>query len=528
MYTSRDEVRGRCPPPGPQCLAKRYRVPGALQRVLLGLALGAWAWSAAADQTAQRFGFEAVLAKARQLAQQSYNPPPQIPDALKNLGYDEYRAIRFRPEKTLWRRPGMNFDVQFFHTGLYYEYPVTINVYDAQGVHTLPFSKDLFSYDAEGLVEKVPDNSGFAGFVINYPLKRKDLQSQVIVFAGASYFRALGRDNVYGLSARGLAIDTALPSGEEFPIFTEFWLERPSPKARGMRVYALLDSRRVTGAYRFIIWPGETTVVEVKATLFERESVAELGIAPLTSMFLYGEERPRPKGYWRPEVHDSDGLLMQNGTGEWIWRPLSNEKRLRVSMFSLEDPGGFGLMQRDREFLHYEDLETHMELRPSAWVVPLGRWGKGQVKLTEIPSDKEINDNIVAYWLPRDKPQPGEPIDVEYQIRWGMDEPHHATTGSVTATRIGDGGKERTKRFVLDFVGGELNKLEPDAAIRGVVSLGKGGKILEQQVHKNPITGGWRLVFLVKTPKKDPLELRAYLAVDDSALTETWSYLLEP
>jgi glucans biosynthesis protein len=523
MYSN----RGWRPFPGSRCPSKQHSAK-VLPCALLGLALCAWTWAATANETDQRFGFETVLAKARQLAHQDYTPPPQIPKELKNLGYDEYRAIRFRPEKTLWRRPGMNFDVQLFHTGLYYEYPVTINIYDAEGVHTLPFSKDLFSYDAEGLKERIPDDAGFAGFVINYPLKRKDLQSQVIVFAGASYFRALGQDNVYGLSARGLAIDTALPSGEEFPVFTEFWLERPSPKARGMRLYALLDSRRVTGAYRFIIWPGKTTVVEVKANLFERESVAELGIAPLTSMFLYGEELPRPQGYWRPEVHDSDGLLMRNGTGEWIWRPLANEKRLRVSMFSLEDPGGFGLMQRDREFVHYEDLETRTELRPSAWVVPLGRWGKGQVKLTEIPSDREINDNIVVYWLPQDKPQPGEPIDVEYQIRWGMDDPHEATTGGVSATRIGDAEQERTKRFVLDFIGGELNKLAPDVPVQGVLSVGKGGKILEQQVHKNPVTGGWRLVFVIKTPKNEPVELRAYLAVDDSALTETWSYLLEP
>jgi len=295
-----------------------------------------------------------------------------------------------------------------------------------------------------------------------------------------------------------------------------------------MVVYALLDSRRVTGAYRFEIHPGETTRMDVRATLFEREPVEELGIAPLTSMFQYAEELPRPKGHWRPEIHDSDGLLMENGTGEWIWRPLMNDKGLRVSSFLLEDPRGFGLLQRDRSFDHYQDLEARYELRPSAWVTPGAGWGKGRVKLTEIPTDKETNDNIVAYWVPAEKPQPGDPIEVAYMIYWLSGNPPAHPTGYATATRIGKGKGDRTLKFVVDFNGGELPAVGESEPVKGVVTLSGDGKLKEQQVIRNPVTQGWRLVFQVKPPKDKPLDLRTYLARGGDVLTETWTYLLQP
>jgi glucans biosynthesis protein len=262
--------------------------------------------------------------------------------------------------------------------------------------------------------------------------------------------------------------------------------------------------------------------------LFERKRAKELGIAPLTSMFFYGEERPRPASDWRPEVHDSDGLLIQAGTGEWIWRPLANRERLQVSYFDVESPRGFGLLQRDRHFHDYEDLEARYDLRPSAWITPVGSWGRGQIKLVEIPSPKEFHDNIVAYWIPKTLPQVGQPIDVTYRIHFQSDDPLPGASGRTTATRVGNGDTEGLKRIVVDFEGAKLKELPTAAPVKAVITLGEGGQVVQQGAFKNSVTGGWRLAFQVKPPKDKPLELRAFLQHEKDALTETWSYLLAP
>ncbi|HXV79650.1 MAG TPA: glucan biosynthesis protein G [Candidatus Binatia bacterium] len=479
------------------------------------------------------FSIENVAGFAKELAEEPFKPPQPIPEFLRKISYDEYRDIRFDPDQSLWKEAASNFQVQLIHPGLYYTHSVAINIVDAQGIRKLAFSPHMFSYGRNKFTEKIPADLGFAGFRLAYPLSKKDDYNHVIVFAGASYFRAVAKNQVFGLSARGLAIDTGLPSGEEFPTFREFWLERPPPQARAMKVYALLDSQSLTGAYEFVVRPGERTVVVVRARLFERKRVKELGIAPLTSMFLFGEERPRPAGEWRPEVHDSDGLLMASSTGEWIWRPLVNPQKLQVSYFELNNPRGFGLLQRDRRFFSYEDLETRHELRPNAWVTPVGNWGKGQVKLVEIPSPKEINDNIVAYWIPRNLPQVGQPIEISYRIYFQSDDPLDAVSGRVTATRVGAGDKETVKRFILDFEGGKLKSLPANAALQAVINVGQDGELIQQSIFKNSVTGGWRLAFQVKPPKGKPLQLRAFLQHEKDTggkdiLTETWSYALQP
>jgi len=479
------------------------------------------------------FSIDNVASLAKKLAAEPFKPPQAIPDFLRQLSYDDYRDIRFDPEQSLWKETGSNFQVQFIHPGLYYAHSVAINTYDAQGIRKVAFSPKLFTYGRNKFAEKIPADLGFAGFRLAYPLYKKDEYNHVIVFAGASYFRAVAKNQVFGLSARGLAIDTGLPSGEEFPTFREFWLERPPRQARAMKVYALLDSQSLTGAYEFVVRPGERTVVDVKARLFERKRAKELGIAPLTSMFFFGEERPRPPGDWRPEVHDSDGLSIASDTGEWIWRPLVNPEKLQVSYFDLDNPRGFGLLQRDRRFSNYEDLETRHELRPNAWITPIGNWGKGQVKLVEIPSPKEINDNIVAYWIPKNLPPLDRPVEISYRIHFQSDDPLDAASGRVTATRVGVGDKEELKRFVLDFDGGKLKSLPANAALKAVINVGQDGQLVQQNVFKNSVTGGWRLAFQVKPPKDKPLQLRVFLQQEKDAmikdtLTETWTYMLQP
>ena len=481
--------------------------------------------------SAHAFGLEQVAEKARALAGTAFRDPRgEVPSWLLEIGYDQWRDIRFRTDRALWRDAKLPFEAQFFHPGLYYDRVVRVNEIDAKGVHEVAFSPDLFDYGRNEFASRVPQGLGFAGFRLHYPLKSRDYKDEVIVFLGASYFRALGKDHVYGLSARGLGIDTALPSGEEFPFFREFWLERPRPGARELVAYALLDSPTVTGAYRFALRPGVQTVMDVEARVFFRRAVAKVGLAPLTSMFFFGEGDTSGADY-RPEVHDSDGLLVADRSGEWIWRPLHNPKRLRISAFQSASPIGFGLLQRDRSFDHYQDLETHQEQRPSAWVAPKGGWGPGHVELVEIPTDTERHDNVVAYWVPRRPEGSVEPEKFAYELRFYSDDSTLPPDGRAVATRRDRGTHEDAWRFVVDFEGPGLSTISEEIVLQGVVSSHSSdgeAEIIEQQVQKNPVTGGWRLVFQARPRGSAPVDLRAFLRRGEQTLTETWVDTLEP
>lgn len=516
--------------------------------------LAAWAALALSVRAAVAFEMQDVVAKAQDLAKAAYQEPKAVPDWLTKITYDQWRDIRFRPEYTLWRDQHWPFQVQFFHPGLYYNRIVAMNVVDAKGVHPVPFSPSQFDYGRNDFASKVPQNLGYAGFRIHAPIKKTDYYDEVIVFLGASYFRAVGREEVFGLSARALAIDTAEPSGEEFPYFKEFWLMTPSPPAKEptpkgakkakakakatneppdapvkeMTIYALLDSPSLTGAYRFTVEPGEQTIVTVDGRVFLRQPVQKLGIAPLTSMFFHGEDTTRQFEDFRPEAHDSDGLLLNFDSGEWLWRPLDNPRTLQVSGLHMVKPRGFGLIQRDRDFDHYQDLETRAEQRPSVWVTPRGDWGAGNVELVEIPTKSDTNDNIVAFWVSEKPAKAGDMVAFAYALNWYGDDPTRPPGGRVVATRRDRGIAEGVSRFVVDFAGKELDALPAGTVLRGVVSVASkedAAEVLEQQVVKNPATGGWRLTFQVRA-KKTPVELRAFLDQGGNALTETWSYVL--
>jgi glucans biosynthesis protein len=418
----------------------------------------------------------------------------------------------------------------FFHEGLYYNLPVRMNEVGADGVREIRYDADAFDYGANHLDPKALRGLGYAGFRVHYSVNSPRYKDEVLVFLGASYFRALGRAQRFGLSARGLAIDTALMSGEEFPRFTEFWIERPDAQARELRLYALLDSQRATGAYRFVLKPGVDTVLEIRAQLYLRQNVSKLGIAPLTSMYFFGENHRSGIDDFRPEVHDSDGLSIQNGTGEWIWRPVVNPKRLLVTSFAVTNPLGFGLQQRDRSFASYEDLEARYETRPSVWIEPKGRWGAGRIELVQIPTPDETNDNIVAYFAPDVSPAPQQPLDLEYRMLWQKDNETRPTLAYVTQTRRGHGyvrKPDETLALIVDFEGPVLRKLAPDAAVQGVVSADANVEILEANAYRNDVTGGWRLALRLKRQDdKKPGELRAFLRTGSTTLSETWSYIL--
>lgn len=505
------------------------------QALNTGMDISATAWA-----DGDPFTFENVVEEARFLAAGAYKEPEKVSPELLAIGYDAWRDIRFRPEKALWSDLKIPFALQFFHSGFYYDR--TVGVCEIVGGSPLPvaLNKEMFDYGrSSGISAGLPERISPAGFRVHGPINTGSYYDEYLVFLGASYFRAVPKAGRYGLSARGLAVDTAMPDGEEFPWFRHFWIKRPERGEKALVVYALLDSPSLAGAFEFVTEPGKETVMDVKARLFFRRSVAKLGVAPLTSMYFYGEKpAPMAKRDYRPEVHDSDGLLVAFANGEKLWRPLKNPKTLQISEIQAQGVSGFGLLQRDTDFNNYQDLEARYDLRPSVWVEPKGGWGPGKVELVEIPTDQEIHDNIVAYFVPAQSPGPGDELALEYRLAWRLPEAARAGWGAVTASRSheDDGGLLRT--FIIDFEGGRLPGLAAGAQVEGVVSVGRGARIVEQQVFKNDVTGGWRLVFRlslnevstlerVLSDKKAPLEMRAFLRHGDDVLTETWSYAVE-
>lgn len=492
-------------------------------------------------EAADSFPYQTVIDKARQLAAQPYqNPAGQVPDFLLKLDYDSWRDIRFNPERALWRTEGLPFQVQFFHPGLYYDRPVKINIVDFEKVKPVAFSRDLFNYGKNSFRDKVPANLGFAGFRLHCRLNSRKYYDEVAVFLGASYLRAVAKNQRYGLSARGLTIDTALGTGEEFLYFREYWIVKPVEEATKITVYALLDSPSLSGAYQFIIKPGKETVIDVRGTVFRRKNVQKLGIAPLTSMFFYGENSAqRPVDDFRPEVHDTDGLLIAFNTGEWLWHPLVNPRVLIINSFKATDPAGFGLMQRDLDFNSYQDLEARYESKPSVWITPRGKWGEGHIELIQIPTGTELNDNIFTFWVPEKLPGIDKPVIFSYIMSWQYPGASQPPAGRVIATRTAKGKDDQMKKFIIDFAGGKLAKLTPAMPVVAVVSVDSNAKLVEKQVYKNSVTGGWRLVFQIKpeeqqgmdrmlSQKLPPIELRAYLKEGNNVLTETWSYTYLP
>lgn len=461
------------------------------------------------------------------MAKADFDPPPEtLPKALADLDYDRFRDIRFRTERAFWREQNLPFQLQLFHLGFMYKSTVAINLIEDGQVRRLPFQTDYFNYGKNDL-GVLPADLGFAGFRIHAPMNTPTYFDEVIAFLGSSYFRAIGKGQIYGLSARGLAIDTALPSGEEFPLFREFWIERPAPDATSITIYGLLDSRSAVGAFRFVVTPGDPTDVLVTSRLVLRRDIAKLGLAPLTSMFLHGEENVRRFDDFRPEVHDSDGLLIHVGTGEWIWRPLGNPRKLRVSSFQLEGMRGFGLLQRDRDFRNYEDLEALYHQRPSCWIEPVGDWGPGRVELIEIPTELEKYDNIVAFWVPAEPAKAADVLDLEYRMFFAKRLPSHPPSGRTVATRTSPMPNGPGRRFILDFASGPLNELKAGEAVDLVVTASR-GQIQTRTVQKNMATGGWRAFFDLIPEEGRVSDLRAFLKLGDDVLTETWSYQWPP
>jgi len=502
------------------------------QRRLILFLLAAAAWVAAPLRAQDEIlDFDALRFRAKHLAAEPYQiRPSPVPQFLLDLTYDEHRRIRFDPMRTWWRRERLPFQLQFFHPGFIFDRTVQLHEIAGRKCRDIDFDRDLFIYDHLSLPGRIPESMGFAGFRILHDLNKTG--DELGAFLGASYFRMLCKKAVYGLSARGLAINTTEPGGEEFPVFEEFWISKPAPDAKEFVVLALLNGPSVAGAYRFEIQPGADTIVRVRAAVYRRSEGKVLGLAPLTSMFWHGETSRTTHGDFRPEVHDSDGLLLQRSSGEWLWRPLVNRDRLSVAAFGDVSPRGFGLIQRDRDFEHYQDLEAHYHLRPSVWVEPVGPWGPGAVRLVEIPTPDETSDNIVAFWVPSGQPPLGEPLEFEYRLHWYLDGAHRPPAGYAASTRLSTVQKQPDlTRFLIDFDGPYLNAQPADPAIEAIVTVGEGADLVPGTVtlQKNPNNGTWRATFAVKSDGSGrSVELRCFLRKTPHVLTETWSFLWNP
>ncbi len=485
--------------------------------------------------------FRWISEKAKTLSKAAYKEnKSELPQALDNLSYQQYRSIRFNPNAALWRNES-EFEIQLFHPGFLYKKLVSLNLIDKPQTHTrLKFNSNDFIYEREAThipnelnVGSVTDVMlGYAGFRVHYPLNSHAYKDELIVFQGASYFRMVGPQQTYGISGRGLAIDTGEPEGEEFPYFVEFWLKQPTDNEHGLVVFALLDSPSVSGAFQFLIKPGIHSEIDVNSKFYPRKNIKKLGVAPLTSMFLYGENKTKFVDDFRPEIHDSDGLQILLASGEWLWRPLRNPQELSITSSMIEHLKGFGLAQRDRAFDNYSDLEAKYETRPSLWIKPMSDWGEGRVELVEIPTNSETNDNIVAYWVPSKPVLAGDELSFDYRISTynanapGFDTAFVKSTRTSWAAIAGESNPppKSHRQFVIDFAGIEIDRLSVIANIKADLTLSS-GEHENLRVVKLPEGKGWRVYFTLIPSDNTVIDMRLNLSLHDQRISETWNYV---
>jgi len=466
------------------------------------------------------FSHDTIIQLARELSQKPFKEPEKAPESLTQLEYSTYREINFQENAAIWGSAPTKFSIQLFAPGSLFKDLVDIDVVENGRAYPVKMSELAFKVPNESLAEILLQVGKYAGVRLHYPLNRDDYKDEFIVFQGASYFRAVSKGQIYGLSTRGLAIDIAQPKGEEYPLFRHFWIERPGIHQKAIVVHALLDSISVTGAYRFGIYPGSPTRVDVDVILFPRRDIQHVGLAPLTSMFMHGPMDKSDQPDYRPAVHDSEALAMARGNGEQLWRPLNNPQRLQISAFMDENPKGFGLIQRHRQFDYYQDLEAEYDRRPSAWVEPLGDWGQGHVELVEIPSNSEVNDNIVAYWRPVQGLIKGQPFSYSYRLTWSDDAPLTATKARIIRSAGGQKLLDGSKEIVLDYSQlspEEIRNIKVEASISA-------GRILESHIEPNPDIAGARVFISFDPENADVSELRVQLKKDDKPVAATWLY----
>lgn len=474
---------------------------------------------AQAQDNSGEFSRSVVLDRARKLASEPFKAPPALPEPLTSLSAGDYGSIRFREDRRFFTDPPTGFAIGLVHPGFIYTVPVEIYLINDGEAQAVGYDPALFDFGsvAPPAADALP--SGFAGFRAFSALNQPDVMVPFASYAGASYFRAISRGQVFGTSARGLAIGTGEAQGEEFPFFRAHWIEPPAGDR--IVVHSLLDGQSATGAFRFTLRPGDVTQIDVEATIFARDEITHLGLAPLTSMFLFDAKDRSEHDDYRLGVHDADGLAMWNGSDERLWRPLHGPRLLQISAFSDTGPRGFGLIQREKRFESYEDLTGMFHRKPSVWVEPIGAWGKGHVMLVEIPSNDEVHDNIVAYWRPASPVPAGSELSLTYRLTWGWDVPDLQGLLRVVRTLTGAGPDGR-RRFIVDFAGDSSNPVRASAV--QVASQANPGSLVDTVITENPEIGGLRLQFDLEADGADQVEMRVDLRSGDRPIAETWVY----
>lgn len=468
----------------------------------------------------QRFTAQGVADLARTLSRRPFLAPPNdLPEPFGGLNYEQYIAIKPTPSGRLWEGEGRGFVAEPLPRGFVFSAGVTLFTVEDGGIRRITFDRGRFDFGGMKLPENLPD-LGFSGFRL-LATSPDGPPLDFAIVQGATFFRSLARGQNYGIQTRALTLKPADARGEEFPIFRAFWLERPTPGTNALVVHALIDSESVAGAVRMTFRPGDVTIVDVETTLFPRVALEHVGLGGMGATYLFGPNVRRGNDDIRPAVYEASGLQILNGQGEWIWRPLNNPDTLQISAFLDQNPRGFGLVQRERDFAAFQDDAQHLERRPSLWIEPIGEWAQGAVQLIEIPSDSEINDNILAYWRPKAPMAAGSEVSLAYRQFWCWAPPERPALATVASTRSGRGTTNRRRRFIVEFAGDTLASPAPD--LRPVLSAAP-GTIVDARLWPYPAAKVVRVSFELDPGGETACEMRLVLQVGDKPLTETWLY----
>lgn len=473
----------------------------------------------------QAFDHTKLVDVARVLARRPYTAATSdLPEPLKALNYEQYVAIKAQPQALIWGGEGRGFVVEPLHRGFVFTNPVSLFAVEDGVVRRIGYDRSQFEFGRVN-PQSFPPDLDFSGF----RLFSTSGQGQAFEFAlvqGASFFRAMGRGQNYGVVSRTLTLRPAETRGEEFPSFRAFWFERPSPGSNALVAHGLLDSESVVGAVRMTFRPGEVTIVDVEMTLVPRVTLEHVGFAGMTGTFLHGPIDRRGVDDARAAVYEATGLQILNGSGELLWRPLQNPETLQISAFLDTNPQGFGLLQRERSFESFQDDDQRWERRPSLWIEPVGDWGPGAVQLIEIPSDSEVNDNILAYWRPKNPIAANTEASIAYREFWCWSPPGRPALASVSSTRVGRGTNNRRRRFLVDFSGESLFRI-PAGDIKASLSATP-GQILGLKLWSYPDRKAMRVSFDLDPGSDNSSEMRLVLEAGGKPISETWLYRWTP
>ena len=466
------------------------------------------------------FSRQAVLSVARELAKRPYaGPNVPLPDPFNGLNVEQYSAITPKPETAIWASDGRGLTIEPLHRGFVFDVPVLLHTVEDSVVLNVSYDKNRFNFGKLVPPGTLPD-IGYSGFRVM--LQEDGKSRELAVFQGATFFRSQAKGQQRGLVARAVSIKTADARGEEISLFRAFWIEKP-PIGGPLVVHAIADSDSVVAAIRYTIRPGDVTIIDCETTLLPRVPLDHIGLGGMQAMHFFSPGSPRRAvDDYRPAAHEASGLQMLRGNGEWIWRPLTNPGQLQISTFADENIRGFGLVQRDRDFEDFQDDDQRYHLRPSCWVEPIGEWGKGAIQLVEIPTEADINQNIVNYWRPRATLTPNDEAIFNFRQYWCWQVPENTGLATTSLTRVGRIGNKR-RRFVVDFVGDNLNAEKKATDLKLALNI-SGGGIAGQRLIYSPQRKTARVLIDLDTGNESLIELRLVLELAGKPESETWLY----